>query len=137
VFLGFHRALARFRGEAAPRTLLHRITVNVAIDHLRRRGRRPVAALDAAALEELVGADDGPEERARRAQRLARVFEALATISPKKRVALLLRVVDELSFEEIGAIVGAKAEAAKKRAQHGLRELIARLGGDPDEEDVP
>jgi RNA polymerase sigma-70 factor (ECF subfamily) len=137
VFLGFHRALARFRGEAAPRTLLHRITVNVAIDHLRRRGRRPVAALDASALEELVGADDGPEERARRAQRLARVFEALATISPKKRVALLLRVVDELSFEEIGAIVGAKAEAAKKRAQHGLRELIARLGGDPDEEDVP
>lgn len=133
VFLNFHRALPRFRGEAAPRTLLHRITVNVAIDHLRRRGRRPVEALDAKTLEELVELGDGPEERTRRAQRVARVFAALEGISPKKRVALLLHVVDELTFEEIGALVGAKAEAAKKRAQHGLRELIARLGGDEEE----
>lgn len=134
-FLGFHRALARFRGDAAPRTLLHRITVNVAIDHLRRRGRRVVEELDAKALEELVSDDDGPEERARRAQRLARVFAALERIAPKKRVALLLRVVEEMSFEEIGALVGATAEAAKKRAQHGLRELSARLGAAA--EDVP
>jgi RNA polymerase sigma-70 factor (ECF subfamily) len=135
IFLGFHRALARFRGDAAPKTLLHRITVNVAIDHLRRRGRRPVEALDAAALEELVDGGADPEERARRAQRLARVFAALAAITPKKRVALLLHVVEELSYEEIGAIVGAKAEAVKKRAQHGLRELTALLGA--PEEDVP
>ncbi|HUQ01369.1 MAG TPA: RNA polymerase sigma factor [Kofleriaceae bacterium] len=135
VFLGFHRALARFRGEAAPKTLLHRITVNVAIDHLRRRGRRPVEALDASILAQLVDDGDGPEERARRAQRLARVLSALETIAPKKRVALLLRVVEELSFEEIGALVGANAEAVKKRAQHGLRELTALLGA--PEEVVP
>lgn len=135
VFLGFHRALARFRGDAAPRTLLHRITVNVAIDHLRRRGRRVIEALDARALEELVGDDVGPEERAQRAQRLALVFAALARIAPKKRVALLLRVVEELSFPEIGAMVGATADTAKKRALHGLRELTARLGA--PEEDVP
>ena len=135
VFLGFHRALSRFRGEAAPRTLLHRITVNVAIDHLRRRGRRPLEALDATALDALVGDEAGPEERARRTQRLAQVLAALEAIAPKKRVALLLRVVEELSFEQIGAIVGAKPEAAKKRAQHGLRELIARLQA--PEEDAP
>lgn len=133
VFLGFHRALGRFRGEAAPKTLLHRITVNVAIDHLRRRGRRKLEALDAAVLAELIDASDGPEARARRAQRLARVLVALETISPKKRVALLLHVVEELTFEEIGALVGAKAEAVKKRAQHGLRELTARLGADEEE----
>lgn len=133
VFLGFHRALARFRGDAVPATLLHRITVNVAIDHLRRRGRRPAAELDARALAALVSGEDGPDERVRRARRLALVFAALATISPPKRVALVLRVVEELSFEEIAAIVGAKPEAVKKRAQHGLRELAARLGGSTEE----
>lgn len=130
VFLGFYRSLSRFRGEAAPKTLLHRITANVAIDHLRRRGRRPVDPLGAAALEELVSGDDGPEERARRAEKLARVFAALDQIAPKKRVALLLHVVEGLSFGEIGAIVGAKAEAAKKRAQHALKELVEILGED-------
>jgi RNA polymerase sigma-70 factor (ECF subfamily) len=128
VFLGFHRALARFRGDAAPKTLLYRITVNVAIDHLRRRGRRAVEALDAEALEELVGDEVGGEERVQRARELARVFAALERIAPKKRVALLLRVVEDLSFPEIGAIVGTSADTAKKRAQHGLKELTARLG---------
>jgi RNA polymerase sigma-70 factor (ECF subfamily) len=135
VFLGFYRALPRFRGDAAPGTLLHRITVNVAVDHLRRRGRRPAdggRSIDVRALEELMSADDGPEERARRAERMARVFAALDRIAPKKRVALLLHVVEELSFGEIGAIVGANAEAVKKRAQHGLKELTAMLAGEEE-----
>ena len=68
----------------------------------------------------------------RRGRELARVFAALDRIAPKKRVALLLRVVEGLGFEEIGEIVGARAEAVKKRVQHGQRELQALLGSDED-----
>lgn len=127
VFLGLYRALPRFRGDAAVTTLLYRITANVAFDHLRRRGRRPTDPLDATVLAALVSTDASPEERARRGQSLARVFAALDRISAKKRVALLLRVVEGLGFEQIGAIVGTSADTAKKRAAHGLRELTALL----------
>lgn len=135
VFLGLYRALPRFRGDAALSTLLYRITANVACDHLRRRGRRPVEPLDRAILEGLVSDDAGPEARARRGRELARVLAALDRITPRKRVALLLRVVEGLGFADIGAIVGTSADTAKKRAQHGLRELTALLG--PSTEGTP
>lgn len=133
VFLGLHRALPRFRGDAALSTLLYRITANVAYDHLRRRGRRPLEHADLDELAAVVSADAGPDERARRAEELGRVLAALDRVKPKKRIALLLRVVEGLSFDEIGAIVDATADAAKKRAQHGLRELTAILRVAPEE----
>ena len=46
---------------------------------------------------------------------------------PKKRIALLLRVVDGLSFEDIGQLVDASPDAVAKRVQHGQRELDALL----------
>jgi RNA polymerase sigma-70 factor (ECF subfamily) len=133
VFLGLYRALPRFRGEAALSTLLYRITANVAFDHLRRRGRRPVERADVEALAAVVSGEAGPDERARRAEELARVLAALDRVKPKKRIALLLRIVEGLSFEEIGAIVETSADTAKKRAQHGLRELTALLRRAPEE----
>ncbi len=55
------------------------------------------------------------------------MFACLAKIKPKKRIALLLRVVDGLSFEAIGELVDATPEAVAKRVQHGQRELTTLL----------
>ena len=45
VFLSLHRALPRFRGEATLSTLVQRIAIYVACDHLRRQHRRPAVVL--------------------------------------------------------------------------------------------
>lgn len=127
VFLALHRALPRFRGDAALGTLIQRIAINTAYEHLRRRSRRPAAAFDAAFFDELIAPIASPEVRAATREDLARVFDCLARIKPKKRIALLLRVVDGLSFEEIGRLVDASPEAVAKRVQHGQRELDALL----------
>jgi RNA polymerase sigma-70 factor (ECF subfamily) len=127
VFLGLHRALPGFRGDAALSTLIYRITVNVACEHLRRRARRPTVGLDDATLAALVAPEPTPEATARRREEVARVLRALDRIKPRKRVALLLRVVDGLSLEEIGALVDASPETVAKRVQHGMRELTAHL----------
>jgi DNA-directed RNA polymerase specialized sigma24 family protein len=55
------------------------------------------------------------------------VFACVARIKPKKRIALLLRLVEGMSFEEIGELVEASPEAVAKRVQHGQRELDAML----------
>lgn len=125
-FLRLHRALPRFRGEAQLGTLLHRIAINTAYDHLRRRGRRP-ATLDDAVVDDLVSALPSPSAQAEAREELTRVFACLAKIKPKKRIALLLRVVDGLSFEAIAELVDATPDAVAKRIQHGQRELDALL----------
>jgi RNA polymerase sigma-70 factor (ECF subfamily) len=127
VFLGLHRALPTFRGDAALSTLIYRIAINLACEHLRRRSRRPTVPLDDQDLAALVAPEPTPEATARRRQEVARVLRCLDRIKPKKRVALLLRVVEGLSFEAIGKLVDATPEAAAKRVQHGMKELNALL----------
>ncbi|MEJ7597604.1 MAG: RNA polymerase sigma factor [Kofleriaceae bacterium] len=127
VFLALHRALPGFRGEARLSTLIHRIAVNRAFEYLRRKTRRPATLVDGTVLDELVSPAASPAARASARQDLAIVFATLARIKPKKRIAFLLRVVDGLSFEEIGELVDATPETVAKRVQHGQRELDALL----------
>jgi len=127
VFLALHRALPRFREEAALKTLIHRIAINRAYEHLRRKSRRPARLEDASFFDDLVGAHTSPELQSAAREDLVRVFECLARIKPKKRIAFLLRVVDGLSFEEIGKLVDATPETVAKRIQHAQRELDALL----------
>ena len=127
VFLALYRALPRFRGEAKLTTLVHRIALNKAYEHLRRQSRRPATLVDGAFFDELRAAGATPESHACTREELTRVFACLARNKPKKRIALLLRLVDGLSFEEIGELVDASPEAVAKRVQHGQRELDAHM----------
>jgi RNA polymerase sigma-70 factor, ECF subfamily len=129
VFLALHKALPGFRGDAKLATLLHRIAINRACEYLRIKARRPSTPVDAGFFDALVDGGGSPERRASERQALQRVFDCLARIKPKKRVAFVLRVVDGLSFEEIAELVDATPEAVAKRVQHAqseLDELIAR-----------
>ena len=127
VFVTLHRALGSFRGDSALATYIHRIAINTALDYLRARGRRPAAPVDTRFLDTLCAPQTPPDVRVEQRERLAHVFACLAKIKPKKRIALLLRVVDGLSFEDIGRLVDATPEAVAKRVQHGQRELDALL----------
>jgi RNA polymerase sigma-70 factor (ECF subfamily) len=127
VFVALHGALARFRGDAKLSTLIHRIAINRAFEHLRRQSRRPATLEESWFFEELVSPVASPAARAVAREELVRVFACLARIKPKKRIAFLLRVVEGLSFEEIGELVDATPETVAKRVQHGQRELDALL----------
>ena len=127
VFLALHRALPRFRGDAQLTTLVHRIAINRAYEHLRRQSRRPARLVDGWFFEDVAGLFSSPEHQSAAREDLAQVARCLARIKPKKRIALLLRVVDGLSFEDIARLVDATPEAVAKRVQHGQRELDALL----------
>jgi RNA polymerase sigma-70 factor (ECF subfamily) len=126
IFFDVFRTLDRFRGEAAFRTFLHRVMLNTAFDHLKRRARRsqPVAP-EAIAL--LIDPAASPELRAEERERLAATSALLDRIKPKKRIAFVLRVVEGLSLEEIGALVGASPAAVAQRVRHAHLEIEALL----------
>lgn len=127
VFVALYAAIPRFRGEAKLSTLIHRIAINKACELLRRRRQRPATLMDGAFFDELCGPTSSPEDHALTRSELVRVFACLTKIKPKKRVALLLRIVDGLSFAEIGELVDATPETAAKRVQLGQRELDVLL----------
>lgn len=123
--------LARFRMESKLTTWIDRITINTVREHYRRK---PIVGLfpggdwrEDRPTPERLGPDRVLEGR--------RVTDALSShlshIRPKKRMALVLSVAYGYSVSEIATMVGCTVETAKKRLQHGRRELLDRLRKDP------
>jgi RNA polymerase sigma-70 factor (ECF subfamily) len=102
------------------------VAINMAIDHLERRRRRPGLLLPEAFD---VPADPGasPEHQAEQRQRVALIWSLLDRIKPKKRVAFVLRVIEELSLEEVAELVGATVPAVAQRVRHAQDELHKML----------
>jgi RNA polymerase sigma-70 factor (ECF subfamily) len=120
-------AFPRFRGEAAVGTWLYRIAVNVAHTYLRQRRpyvESPLTPADAAA-----PAVSAAEFALRRESE--RLYHHLEKIDPRKRIALLLHVVDGHSIAEVAALMGASQTATKSRIFWARRELLRRLQRDP------
>lgn len=79
---------------------LSRIATNTALDFLRRHGRLNWCELEEAG-EPLVSPVESPEERILEAERRQWLEEALQTLTPRERAALILRDVEDLPAEEV------------------------------------
>lgn len=126
VFLELYRALPRFRAESSIGTFIHGIAVHVALDHLRRRSRRP-QHFTAVELDELLDGSQTPEECARRRDELGQVLALLDQIKPAKRIAFALVAIAGLSLDEAAELVGTNPDAVKQRVLRARRELLALL----------
>ena len=129
--------LGRFRGEARLSTWLCGIAVHVAQHHLRAGKVRRHVPL------ELVGGerapappalvDPGGADRTIDGRRLAsRLHAALDRISARKRVALMLYVMEDRSVEEIAALMGATQTATRSRMYFARRELRKLIRADAE-----
>lgn len=127
--------LSRFRGEARLGTWICSIAVHVAQHHLRAgRVRRHVPLeLVPDDLHTVPSRSEGPSARDADqtidGRRLAiRLHEVLDHVSAKKRIALLLYVIEEQTIEEVAALMNATQTATRSRiffARRELRNLIA------------
>ena len=105
-FVRVWRALDRFDFSMAFSTWLYRITVNLAIDHLRRNRRHRGADLDL--FRESVADDssispDAPQDSRESAKAVRAVLE---TLDEKYRTVLILRDLEGLSSKQIADITG-------------------------------
>ena len=95
VFIKVWNSLPSYHPRGAFAAWLHRIAVNAAIDTLRRQ---PAAV----SLEDWQPAERQlPEEAALRQDAYQRVREAVVTLPPNARAALILREYEQLSYREI------------------------------------
>ena len=85
--------------------------------------------------EQLLGDERPPGEAAMRAERIARVRDALAALEPLDREVLALRHFEQLTTPEAAQVLGTSPAAAAKRyirAVRKLRDHLARLPGGLD-----
>ena len=106
-FLRAYRAMGSFRGDAQFYTWLHRIAVNTAKNHLVASNRRPPTGdIDVADAEQFDSGirlrdNDTPERELMRQQMEQTVMRAVEALPEELRVAITLREVEGMSYEEI------------------------------------
>ncbi len=141
VFLTLFRKIQSFRGECSLKTWLYRVAVNQAANRNRwwkRRRNHRVLSLD---LPE-PSADRLPPSPPSKAPSALRTFlsaelrktlnEELRTLPFDQRVAVVLRDVEGLSYEEIAEVTGASLGTVKSRIGRGrdkLRDALADFQG--------
>jgi RNA polymerase sigma-70 factor (ECF subfamily) len=113
---------------------LHRITTNLFLDMVRRRGRIRMEALPED--YDRVPADDPNPEQIFHDSRLGPDLQAaLDSLPPEFRAAVVLCDIEGLSYEEIGATLGVKLGTVRSRIHRGrqaLREYLAAHGRQSD-----
>jgi len=129
-FLQLFRKIATFRGESAFSTWLHRLSVNVVLMHLRKKG------LPVVSLEETTqgGEEDSPKkdfgtEDLRLAGSVDRLQlqRAVDDLPPGYRTIFLLHDVEGFEHNEIAGIVGCSIGNSKSqlhKARMKLRDLL-------------
>lgn len=126
VFLGVFAGLESFTGsEQQFRSWVFTIAYRRVTDERRRRSRRPATADVELETVDQVGGD--AEEDALEALGRRRVHELCAALSDDQREVVLLRVLGDLSVEEVAGIVGKSAGAVKALQRRGLSALRRRL----------
>ncbi|MFT3767076.1 MAG: sigma-70 family RNA polymerase sigma factor [Minicystis sp.] len=134
-FLRVYRGLNAFQGGSSFFTWLYRIVTNLAIDLMRKPGRRDAELLDNQAAEEepsdfpLVSRIDGadPIDVMRRREIAGRIQAALDALPPYHRGVILMREVEGMSYEEMAQAMGVSKGTIMSRLFHARQKLQRAL----------
>ena len=122
-FLAAWQGLPFFRGDSAFATWLYRLTSNACVDLLRKENRHQGPSLDDETVSAEVPDPTPTPEKAVEQQELRRQIEAgLQTLSPEHREVLILREIQQLSYDEI-AVLSLDLGTVKSRINRGRRQL--------------
>lgn len=123
-YLRAFRGLPAFREDARFETWLHRIVVNTAMSHLRRRGRFGELLAEGQDLEV-----EEPRDRVSEALDRDEVKRALAELPAGQRAVVVLKDIYGMSCREIGEEMGLSEGAVKVRLHRARKRLKERLYG--------
>lgn len=131
----FRRA-GSFRGDAAVTTWLHRVVVNACLDRRRAMKVRRADALpddleeraDRGSLLSSTAADLDPAELSVADERRRLILDALRSLVPEQRAALVLVDMEGYSVAEASVMLGVAEGTVKSRCSRGRAKLAPLLG---------
>lgn len=125
-FLRAHRSLGEFRGDAKLSTWLYTIVSRLCLNRLASGDRRAVRHGEEVLLRV---ADDGggPEVRAERGELEGALHRAIAELPEERRVVIVLRDLEGLSYEEIALALGLELGTVRSRLHRARMDLKDKL----------
>ena len=136
VFLKVFRNIRSFRGNSSLKTWIYRIAVNEAYNHRRwfSRHQRQEVALGAeegmpSYADSLADPGRTPFDQAADHETRALVESALEKLNAKFRAAVILRDIEDLSYEEIATVLDVSLGTVKSRILRGREALRKILEG--------
>ncbi len=138
-FVRLYQMAGSFAGRSRFSTWFYRILVNLCLDHRRRRrwwqrfvqageSDPPDDELDRSVLDGRSALTVDPIEVLDREQRMKRVWEAVDTLSPQQRAAVLLQVQEELPTREIAAVLKCSEATVRVHLHRALATLRKTVG---------
>lgn len=124
-FMRAYEHLDRYDPNQSFHTWLYRIAVNAALDLT--RSRHPLDALS----DEVTDRGDGPEVLAVHEQRDVVIQTALMELKTEYRTVIVLKHLQELSYEEIAQVLECPVKTVKSRlftARQALRSILVSRG---------
>lgn len=133
VFLRVWKSAGSYKPQAKFNTWLMTITRNLVFNEIRRRSRHPTTSLE----EELEWGvrqyqDDtapSPSEQMQKEELQNAIDAAITALPEQQRMAVVLRRYDELSYDEIAAILSTSVSSVKSllfRARGQLRDQLKK-----------
>ncbi|MCE5359688.1 MAG: sigma-70 family RNA polymerase sigma factor [Acidithiobacillus sp.] len=119
ILLRVYVELPRFRGESGFSTWLWRLATHLCIDHQRRTAARPKTEN----AESLVENTMHPIDRIAAIESRLDAERLLKTLDPEDRSIVLLRLLMDLEFREIAAILDSGLSATKMRYSRAIEKL--------------
>lgn len=136
VFIKAFKKLRSFRGSSSFYTWLYRITVNMAIDHARKKRQTVSVEYDDRILDEAPteGAMRGarqpnPLETLKREELNETIMNAIMELPEEQRATVILREIEDLSYAEIASVLGCSIGTVMSRLHYGRKKLRTKLSG--------
>lgn len=126
VFLKLMTSIKGFRADSEFTTWLYRLVVNACVDEQRKRSRFLFFG-DEFEMK-VAGEQSSHEWGYERIEISEAVKEAITHLKPKLRLAILLKYVEELSYEEMAVALGCSKGTVASRLNRGHKMLARRLG---------
>ncbi len=131
VFIACYRKIGQFRGESRLQTWLYRIVMNMAKNawkHRQRRAYEKTISIDETNEEnerimELPSTDPDPRQQSEARETTEALHACMAKLNPEQREALVLRCMEDMSYEQIAEILECNLGTVKSRINRARVEL--------------
>lgn len=137
VFIRIYKALPKFRGDSEFTTWMYRIAMNLARNKYRYNKSR--GAKRKISMQATIGDDDkrtliqipekrlSPDDQAGLDEYQRNIMREIDNLPPLYRDALVLRNIDQMSYEKIAEVLDCKLGTIKSRIARAREELRKRL----------
>jgi RNA polymerase sigma factor (sigma-70 family) len=122
VFIKMHTALKAFRGDSSVYTWLYRITVNAALNYIRKQRIREFLRIDYY-FDAAGDSSEQPDIQVEREEQQNLIDEAIKTLPEKQKTVFVLRYYEEMQYEDISRILKTSIGGLKANYFHAVKKI--------------